>query len=402
MTNVILFDNEVRNHLLPLTFLRPIADLRIGILTIREKWERRLNLPASFLTQDYLSDKFPLEYGDDNLVVNGSVLPTPRLVRLITQMEPGQAFLLGDELIAARMSGQQIEKLMVDEDFGELQGFDIQDTPVIKISRPWDLFSMNDKAIRLDFELLTAGRTSQPLSDTNRLLGPASQLFIEPGAEIEACTLNTKTGPIYVGRDALIMEGCHIRGGFAMGNHSVLKMGARIYGPTTLGPYCKVGGEVNNVVFQGQSNKAHDGYLGNSVIGEWCNIGADTNCSNLKNTYDDVRVWSYPDERFVPTGLQFCGIIMGDHSKTGINTMINTGTVIGICANIFGSGFPRQFIPSFSWGGAQGMSTYRANKAFETIERVMGRRNLEFTVDDRLMLLRVYEETTAHRRWEKE
>lgn len=397
MTHVILFDNEARDQLLPLTYLRPMSELRIGILTIREKWARHLQLPASYLTQDYLSEKYQLQYGDDNLIVNASVLPTPRLLRLVSQIEAQQAFLLGEELIAARLSGRQMERLINDQDFGELQGYDIKDTPVLRIQNLWDIFRQNDRALALDYQLLTYERTSAPLSETNTLIGPSDQVFLEPGARVEASTLNTKTGPIYIGTNAEIMEGCIVRGGLALGENSVLKMGAKIYGATTLGPYCKVGGEVNNSVFQGYSNKGHDGFLGNSVIGEWCNLGADTNCSNLKNNYSSVRVWNYPAKDYVNTDLQFCGLVMGDHSKSAINAMFNTGTVVGICSNVFGSGFPPKFIPSFSWGTN---GTYRTEKAFETMERVMARRNQELSVHDRLILLRVFEDSAPYRTWE--
>ncbi|MCB0636475.1 MAG: GlmU family protein [Lewinella sp.] len=402
MTNVILFDNEIRDHLLPLTYLRPMGALRVGLLTIQEKWRRHLGLPVSFLTQDYLAEKFPMEYGDSNLLINGSALPTSQLVRLITQMSENQAFLLDGELIAAKLSGEQVEQLVNDEDFGELAGIDLHDTEMLKINRLPDIFQHNDAAIRSDFALLTKGRKSEPLPSSNRLIGPAEALFIEPGARVEGATLNTTTGPIYIGREAEVMEGALVRGPLGMAEHAVLKMGAKIYGATTLGPYCKVGGEVNNVVFQGYANKAHDGFLGNSVIGQWCNLGADSNCSNLKNTYEEVKLWNYPEGRFMPTGTQFCGLIMGDHSKCGINTMFNTGTVIGVSSNIFGSGFPRNFVPSFAWGGANhSYSTYRTSKAFETVERVLARRGKEFTVQDRLILLRVFEETAKFRGWEK-
>lgn len=401
MTHVILFDSEVRDYLLPLTFVRPIAELRIGILSIREKWERLLPARISYLTQDYLSAKYPLEYGSDNLLVNGSIVPTPDLVQLLREMEFGQAYLLGEELIAARLDGDQLAGLIAEDDMGELDTYDLQYEQLLKINRPYDIFAKNAQALQLDFELLTAGRQSAPLPASNRLIGPADQLFIEAGASIEACTLNTTTGPIYIGADALVMEGCLLRGGLAICEHAILKMGARIYGPTTIGPYCKVGGEINNTVFFANSNKAHDGYLGNAVLAEWCNIGADTNSSNLKNTYDEVRIWSYPEERFIGTGLQFCGLIMGDHSKAGINTMFNTGSVVGVSANIFGSGFPRQFIPSFSWGGASGFTTYKTNKAFDTIRAVMQRRDFPFSEAEQQILLRVYEDTAKYRRWEK-
>lgn len=356
---------------------------------------------VSYLTQDYLAEKFEMDYGEENYLVNGSLLPTAQMLRLIQQLEYSEAILLNGELLAAKLTGTQIEQLIKDEDFDELAGYEVQDTEILKLSGVYDIFQLNDKAIQADFELLTADRTSAPLSGTNLLIGPADQLFIEKGAEIEGATFNTTKGPIYIGRNALVMEGALVRGPFAMCEKSVLKMGAKIYGATTLGPNCKVGGEVNNIVMQANSSKGHEGYLGNSVLGEWCNIGADTNCSNLKNTYANVKIWNYPEERFKDTGLQFCGLVMGDHAKAGINSMFNTGTVIGVATNIFGTGFPRNFVPSFAWGGHQGFSTYRTSKAFETMERVLERRQLKLTVQDRLILLRVFEETAKYRNWEK-
>lgn len=400
MPHLILFDNEVRDQLLPLTFTRPVADLRLGILTIREKWERTLQRSASFLTQDYLTERFPMEYEDENYLINGSLLPTPEIVRLIKQLDLSEALLRDGELLAAKLTGQQIEKLIKDEDFGDLAGFEVRDE-LFKLQSVHDIFRLNERALASDFELITKGRQSQPLPASNRLIGPADQLFIEEGVEIECAVLNTKKGPIYLGKDSLVMEGCLIRGGLSLGEKSVLKMGAKVYGATTLGPGSKVGGEVNNVVFQANSNKGHEGYLGNSVLGEWCNLGADTNASNLKNNYTEVKLWNYPAERFLGTGLQFCGLVMGDHSKVGINTMFNTGTVVGVCANVFGPGFPRNFIPSFAWGGSAGFSTWRTGKALDTVETVLTRRKQTLTVQDRLILLRIFEETARFRRWEK-
>ncbi len=397
--NIILFDNEVRDQLLPLTFTRPVCELRVGILTIKEKWEKWLGANISYITQDYLAEKYPIDYGAENYVINGSVMPSYQLCTLIRQMEFNEAFLKEDELIVAKLDELQFEKLIHDEDITEIKGFDIEDTEYTKINFPWDIFSLNDAAIRSDFELLTKGRTSQPISSSNQVIGEEN-IFIEPGAKVEFAILNAEVGPMYIGANALVMEGSMIRGPLAMNSNSVIKMGAKIYGPTTLGPYVKVGGEVNTAVFQGYSNKAHDGYLGNSVIGEWCNIGADTNCSNLKNDYSEVKLWSYPEGRFVNTGLQFCGLVMGDHSKCSINSMFNTGTVVGVCCNIFGTGFPRAYIPSFSWGGAAGFQTYRTDKAFEGIEKMMQRRKLGFTVEDRLIILRIFEETAKFRAWE--
>ena len=338
----------------------------------------------------------PIDYSEENYVINGSVLPSPQLCTLIKEMEFNQAYLKGDELIVAKLDEDQFEKLIHDEDITEIKGMDIEDTEFLKINHPWDIFKLNGAALKQDFEQLTKGRISQPISSTNRVLG-AENIFLEEGAEVEFATLNATTGPIYIGKNAKILEGCLIRGALAMNENAILKMGAKIYGPSTFGPYSKVGGEVNNSVIQGYSNKGHDGYLGNSVLGEWCNLGADTNTSNLKNDYGEVKLWSYPKESFIKTGLQFCGLIMGDHSKTAINTMLNTGTVIGVCANVFGEGFPRNFIPSYSWGGKNGYQEYRAEKAFLTMERVMKRRNKELSVEDRVILLRIFEDSAKFR-----
>lgn len=402
MANIILFDNEVRDQLLPFTFLRPVCELRIGILTIREKWERWMDGFVAFITQDYLAQKYPIDFGEENYLINGSVLPSPQLCTLLRQMEFNEAFLRGDELIAAKLDGRQFERLINDEDFGELKGFDLENTEYLKINHPWDLFLYNGEAIESDFELLTQGRRSQPLSPSNRLIGEPERLFIEPGASVEGATINTTTGPVYIGAGAVVMEGCLIRGGLALGEQATLKMGAKIYGPTTIGPHCRVAGEVKNAVFLGRSNKAHDGYLGNSVIGEWCNLGANTNCSNLKNTWSEVTVWSYADIDFSPSGQRFCGLFMGDHSMSGINSMFNTGTVVGVGCNIFGSGFPARFIPSFSWGGSDGLTTYRTDRAFDAIERMMTAHGRQLEVEERLILLRVFEETHKFRIWEED
>ena len=401
MNNVILFDNETRDQLLPLTFTRPVCELRTGILRIREKWEMRLQAKASFITQDYLSEKYPITIGEDNIVINGSVLPSDQLIRLITQLESNEALLHNEALIAARLNKKQFGRLMHEEEIDELAGFEIGDTPFLQIQHPWDLFSFNGEALRTDFDFLTKDRESQPLSDTNLVIGDPKQIFLEKGAVVEASVLNSKEGPIYIGKDAEIMEGCLIKGGLALCEGAKIKMGAKIYGPTTIGPYSKVGGEVNNVVITGYASKGHEGYLGNSVLGEWCNLGADTNSSNMKNNYSEVRVWDYTKESFTSTGLQFCGLIMGDHSKCGINTMFNTGTVVGVSANIFGSGFPRNFIPSFAWGGPSGFITYQSDKAFETAKLAFARRNNTFDGVEQQILQSVFEETAHLRRWEK-
>lgn len=401
MWHVILFDSEVREQLLPLTFTRPVGDLRVGALTIREKWEKWLNAKVSFITQDYLASKFPIEYGDENIVINGSVMPSDRLIRLIRQMEFNEAYLKGEELIVAKLDREQLENLIHDEDIEQLHVYDIEDTPFLKIDNPWDIFMLNAPALEEDFQLLTQGRESQPLPDSNRVIGDSGRIFLEEGAKVEGASLNVVDGPIYVGKNAEIMEGSLIRGGLALGESAQVKMGARLYGSNSFGPWCRIGGEVSNAVVQGYSNKAHEGFLGNSVIGEWCNIGADTNTSNLKNTYEQVKIWNYPTGQFLPSGVQFCGIIMGDHVKVGINTMLNTGTVIGVGANVFGAGFPRAFIPSFAWGGAAGFTTFQLDKAFETAEAMMGRRGKAFDISERLILLRAFEDTSKYRNWEK-
>jgi UDP-N-acetylglucosamine diphosphorylase/glucosamine-1-phosphate N-acetyltransferase len=319
---------------------------------------------------------------------------------MIDGMRNNEALLKDGELIVAKLDNKQFEVLMEDDEIEELAGYEVGDVKLLKINNLWDIYKINEEALKLDFQLLTKGKTSQPISATNQVLGKEN-IFIEEGATVECATLNAQTGPIYIGKNAQIMEGAMVRGPLAMCENAVLKMGAKIYGATTLGPYCKVGGEVNNSVFFGYSNKGHDGFLGNSVIGEWCNLGADSNNSNLKNNYTEVKLWNYKTEKFEKTGQQFCGLIMGDHSKCGINTMFNTGTVVGVSANIFGSGFPRNFVPSFAWGGASGYSTFKTDKAFETAEAMMARRGKEFETIDRVIMLKVFEDTAKYRRWEK-
>lgn len=403
MKNIILFDPDTRDQLLPLTYTRPVCELRVGIMTIREKWEHWLNGKVSYITQDYLSEKYPISIASDNFVVNGSILPNAELCHLIEKLNNNEALLKEGELIAARLDESQFYNLMEDNDIEELEGLEIDPSVELSIiNYPWDIFSFNAQALKSDFAEITKGRKSAPLSSTNQFIGDSSQLFIEDGAVVECCILNAKKGPIYIGRNSEIMEGCIIRGGLALCEGSILKMGAKIYGATTVGPYSKVGGEVNNAVFLANSNKSHEGYVGNSVIGEWCNIGADTNTSNLKNNYEQVKLWSYTKDSFVRTGLQFLGLIMGDHSKCAINTMFNTGTVIGVSANVFGAGFPRNFIPSFTWGGAGGMETYPFNKAIDTVERVLSRRNAHVTPEDRDILQYIFDFSSRYRTWERE
>jgi len=392
--NYIFFDDQ-RANLLPLTYTRPVAELRIGILTITEKWLKRLpEAPCSFSTAAYLQAKYPMVVSDDNIFINGSVLPNESLVSAIIKLSDNSALIKEGKLVAFRtnrfgasvFAGGDLPFSNQQEYVGE----------VSSINYPWDLFSKNAAAIKADFDLITTGRKSAPISDTNKVKNPEN-IFIEDDALVEFSILNASEGPIYIGKHAEVMEGCLIRGALALCEGSALKMGAKIYGATTIGPHCKVGGEVSNSVFLGFSNKGHDGFLGNSVLGEWCNLGADTNNSNLKNNYAEVKMWNYTKDKFLATGLQFCGLVMGDHSKCGINTMFNTGTVVGVSANIFGDGFPRNFIPSFAWGGSQGFSLYTLPKAFETASKVFARRGLEFSQTEKDILTAVFELSAKYR-----
>ncbi|MBL4888014.1 MAG: GlmU family protein, partial [Flavobacteriaceae bacterium] len=362
--NYILFDGTVRNQLLPFTYTRPVADIRIGILTLREKWEKHLASTTGTITEDYLQEKFPKREQTLNIFINASFIPTEDLVNKVKGLKKNEALFYNDEPLAYYGGDSQ------NVDFKDYDIAQYASDALLRIQHTWDIFKLNAQAIALDFEILTKGKTSEPIPESVFCVNK-EQIFIEEGASLNIASLNASNGPIYIGKDTTIMEYCTIRGPFALCEGATLKMAAKIYGPTTVGPYCKVGGEVNNSVFFANSNKAHDGFLGNAVIGEWCNLGADTNNSNLKNNYAEVRLWNYETQGFAKTGLQFCGLMMGDHSKCGINTMFNTGTVIGVSANIFGSGFPRNFIPSFSWGGSSGFTTYLTKKAFEVAKVVM-------------------------------
>ncbi|TAI49177.1 GlmU family protein [Flagellimonas allohymeniacidonis] len=389
--NYILSDGVYRESLFPLTFTRPVAEMRIGILTIREKWEKWMDDDVSCLTEDYLSTKFPLKLSSANVVICAAYLPNQTLVDKVKSLEEGQALFWENECVAYHTADPKAEFIP-----SEYQAITVEETP-LTVRNTWDIFSKNGEALQADFELLTKGRKSQPISDTNQVVNPEN-IFLEKGAKVEFSLLNASTGPIYIGKDAEIMEGCIVRGAMALCEKAVLKMGAKIYGPTTAGPGCKLGGEVNNAVLFAYSNKGHEGFLGNSVLGEWCNLGADTNTSNLKNDYTPVRLWDYGTEGFAKTGLQFCGLIMGDHSKCGINTMFNTGTVVGVNANIFGSGYPRNFVPGFSWGGASGFTTYLPRKAYQVAAAMMKRRNIEFDSVEQEILDHVFEITKKWRR----
>ena len=389
--NYILFDGPSRNNLLPFTYTRPVADIRVGILTIREKWEAYFGLTTTTVTEDFLSEKYPMVEMEQNIMINASYLPNIEIIEIIKGLKENQAIFKDEDVIAFFTNDTQEEI-----DFEDYDAIEFNED-ILKIENTWDIFSKNGEAIQEDFELITKNRKSQAIPSSNNVINPEN-VFIEEGAKLEFTTLNASNGPIYIGNNSEIMEGSLVRGPFALCDNAIVKLGAKIYGPTTIGPHSRVGGEVNNSVLFGYSNKGHDGFLGNSVLGEWCNLGADTNNSNLKNNYAEVRLWDYNTEGFAKTGLHFCGLMMGDHSKCGINTMFNTGTVVGVSANIFGSGFPRNFIPSFSWGGNSGFATYLTKKAFEVAKVVMSRRDIVFSKQDQDILEHVFEETKKFRR----
>lgn len=378
-----LVDTSSRDHLLPLTFTRPVAALRCGILTVAEKYTRRGH-EVGYSTQDYLNKKFPGIEAPE-VCIDGGVCPTDGFLQAVSALEEGQS-LCKDDAVIAWKGAQPL-------DTGSSTCYN---EPLTILTRSWDIWTQNAAELDNDYALLTAGRKSAPVDPTCTVIG--DKIFLEEGAKATASILNTTTGPIYLAKDAEIMEGCVVRGGLALGEHSALKLGTKLYGATTLGPHCKVGGEVNNSVIIGYSNKGHDGFLGNSALGEWCNLGADTNNSNLKNNYDEVKAWSYVHKRFSKTGQQFCGLVMGDHSKSGINTMFNTGTVVGVSANVYGAGFPRNFIASFSWGGPKGTMEYKIDKALDAAHRMMERRGLGVDEIEREILKKVYDKTAEFRR----
>ena len=383
---LVFSDAQYWEDFLPLTFTRPVAEMRMGILTFSERWKKLLDIDEVFyITEDFLQYKFKKPEPKQSLFIVPNFFPSNEVLRQIKELQPGEALVYDNEVLVANInmdnfSLNQINKMT---DIHEKLFF---------IEKPTDIFSYNDKAIDFDFKLLTEGRISQELSSTNGFIGEKENLFIEEGATIEFSTLNCKTGKIYIGKNAEIMEGSNIRGSLALCEESKINLGTKLYGGTTIGPHSKVGGEVNNIVIFGYTNKGHDGFVGNSVIGEWCNLGADTNSSNLKNNYASVKLWNYRKKRFLDTGLQFCGLIMGDHSKTAINTQLNTGTVVGVAANIFKSGFPPNLVDSFSWGGMKGDEKFKLEKSYEVAEKAMERRKITITEMDKDILKYIYNE----------
>lgn len=401
MRNLILFENEFRSNLLPFTNTRPACEIKLGILNIREKWELALNGKGSFITQDYLSDIYDITLSEKNYLINGCVLPTPELISQITQLSVGEALLYKDELIAALLDMDQFNRL-IDEDIEVFSSYDLSETQnLLKVEHLWDLFKLLDWAIRWDYERLTTNRKSEPIPKSSTLIGSDNWIFIEKGALVDGATFNTSAGPIYIGKHATVMEGACIRGPFVLGEKATVKMGAKIYGPTVAGPFSTLGGEIKNVLMLEHASKGHEGYIGNSVIGSWCNLGADTNCSNLKNNWTEVKIWDFVKRELVSSGELKAGLFLGDYSMTSINSMFNTGTVTGICCNIFGSGFPEKFIPSFTWGEPGNCETYRVDKAIAAIERMKNIHKQAFSVEERIMLLNVFEESAKFRSWEK-
>jgi len=393
MINFILFEDHSRVSLRPLTFFRPVSEIRIGILTITEKWKRHLQSPVSFLTEVYLQEKYPLHVGTENFLINGSILPTQNLIAEILSLDADTSLVMDDTVIAIHLTAENLKQFRQGI-APTLKNRKTKNT-FIKINNTWDIFGNNKQAIVEDYKLITFNRKSAKLSHTNQLLG--DDIFIEEGVNVECSTFNTVKGPVYIGKNAEIMPGCHIQGPVSIGDHSVLKMGALVYKGTTIGPWCKVGGEINNSVLFGYSSKAHDGFLGDSVIAEWCNLGAGTTTSNLKNNYEPVKQWSYSSNKFVDTRLQFCGLVLGDHSKTGISSMFNSGSTVGVCSNLFGVSYHRNFIPSFVWGGNSGFRKHKLEEAVETAKAVYDRRGLAFDEIENTIFSKVFHLTSDNR-----
>ena len=392
MKTIVLFDGKCHTTLLPLTFTRPVASIRVGICTILEKWEHFFNQSLHVRCKDYLAEKYSSHEKEADLGILGGLLPDQQLVDYIDDL-PLNSILMKQGVVLAISplpeNNEDLEKRL--EKYSILE----YDAPVSIVNTPQDIFLKNGQELSKDFEWVAQGESNE-IGESNVVFG--DQIFIEKGAQIRGSIINCEDGPVYIGKEAIVMEGSLIKGPFALLNNSTLKMGAKIYGPTTFGPHCKVGGEVGNSVIIGYSNKAHDGYLGNSVIGEWCNLGADTNTSNLKNNYSNVKTWSYSEAKMLDTGTQYCGLTMGDHSKCGINTMFNTGTVVGVSANVFGGGFPEKFIPSFSWGGKDGVVDFKLDKALSLADVVMKRRGLSLSSFDRNILSQLFDLTAKNRK----
>lgn len=401
--NLIIFDPaDIRNNLLPFTFTRPVAEIRVGMLPFSEKWKLALQLSPSYITEPYLQDKFPFKVAEENYLINGAVSPDEKLIRAIEQLKFGEGLEHEGLFIGGKCDARTAEEIkknphLINAHFNLVSC----SSDITVIRNLWDIFTFNKREIDKDFRIITKGRTSAPINDKYTHLYGEENIFIEEGAIIKSAILNAENGPIYIGKNVEVMEGAIIRGSFAILEGSVIAMGSKIRGDTTVGPFCKIGGEVSNSVIFGYSNKGHEGYLGNSVLGEWCNLGADTNTSNLKNNYSNVKIWSHKQNELIDTGRQFCGLMMADYTRCGINTMFNTGTITGVGANIYGGGFMPKFIPSFSWCDGQSLSSYRMEKFLETAEIILGRRNKILNNEEKNILSHIFEQTRKFRTWEK-
>lgn len=374
--------------LLPLTFAKPLSHLLVGMDTIAQKWERHLGEKPQVCTVEYLADGLGAAWAENQFVINSAFIPSKDMVIEIKKLKPKEVLTYRGIFLAAHSKAEwlnDIPKRLLENEtlsprfFGENEvTFDFESD---LIDKPSDIFALNDVILHQDFIDITNGFKSTEFPNGVKVMG--DEIFIHPSAKVSHSILNSETGPIYIGANAVVMEGSMIRGPFSLGANATVKMGAKIYGATSIGKHCKVGGEISNSIINDYSNKGHDGFLGNSVIGSWCNLGADTNTSNLKNNYGLIKVWDYRTETFAQTKLQFHGLVMGDHSKSSINCMFNTGTVVGMCANVFGGGFPPKFIPSFSWGGTEKNETFEMDKACEVASAMMSRRDVDFTERDK-------------------
>lgn len=395
--NYILFDPPAAySTFLPFTFSRPLSQIRLGALTLAEKWEKYLLRPVSYLAAPHLQAKFPTTLAEENIWINATVIPRDDLARSVKRLKPDESIRQGDTLVAIHTGATPFDPAMLDNPSFITGAWDLKFKVAI-CQKITDIFTLAGAEIQADFHLLKKRKKTKPITDPHTIVYQPEQVFLEAGTTTKACVLNAEGGPIYLGKNVSVQEGAVLQGPVSVGEGSVINVGAKIRPNTVIGPYCKVGGEISNSVFFGYSNKAHDGFLGNSVIGEWCNLGADTNNSNLKNNYGEVKIWNYNTQNYQPTGLQFCGLLMGDHSKAGINTMFNTGTVVGFGANIFGGNFPPKHIPSFGWGGADGFETYDLEQALLTAERVMQRRQIAFSNEDKAIFEHIFQETASER-----
>lgn len=375
--NLVLSDNGLHLRFAPITITRPLGELRIGLFTLAERWALLMEhySPVQFQTENpFIQEHFNYTPHQSDLVINAAVVPNAKLVQQVRGLSDNQELIYNEIWIARKGNGEN--KILTKEE------------PVAILNQRWDLYLKNEQVIKSDFDWFCLKQQTQRLSESNTVIGNKDLIFLEAGAQIEACILNTTNGPIFVGKNAEIMEGSMIRGPFAMGEGATVKMGAKIYGGTSIGPYCKVGGEISNSIFLAYSNKGHDGFIGNAYIGAWCNLGADTNCSNLKNNYNPVKTYCFETKSMIQTDVTFMGLFIGDHSKCSINTMFNTATVVGVSANIFSSGFPPKYIPSFAWGENE---KFKFDKALDIAEAMMKRRGLKLAESEIEILQKIYD-----------